>query len=163
MSREIYGQIADFARKLGEEKDLEKSLEIISEEARTLLKAERCSLFMVDCDTKMLWTKYADGIGRIAISLDSGIVGKTYERHEAIIENNPYENEFFMAKIDEKSGFKTENILTMPIFDSKHEVIGIIQLLNKLEGEFNLSDIDVLSFFANYISGTLELALMFEE
>ncbi len=163
MSREIYGQIADFARELTQEKDLEKALITISEEARELLKAERCSLFMVDCDTKMLWTKYADGIGRIALGLDSGIVGKTFEKHEAIIENNPYENEDFMAKIDEKSGFKTRNVLSIPIFDSKHEVIGILQLLNKLEGEFNLSDVDVLNFFANYISGTLELALMFEE
>ena len=163
MSREIYGQIADFARELSQEKDLERSLELISEEIRTLLKAERCSLFMVDFDTKMLWTKYADGIGRIAISLDSGVVGHTFELGEAIIENNPYDNEHFMAKIDEKSGFKTRNLLTMPIFNSKHEVIGIIQLLNKLQGEFNLSDVDVVSFFSNYISGTLELALMFDE
>jgi len=163
MSREIYGKIADFARELSQEKDLEKSLIIISEEARNLLHAERCSLFMVDCDTRMLWTKYADGIGRIAIGLDSGIVGKTFEKGEAIIENNPYDNEDFMAKIDEKSGFKTLNMLAIPIFNSKHEVIGVLQLLNKTKGEFNLSDVDVLNFFANYISGTLELALMFDE
>lgn len=163
MSREKYARIADFGKHLMSETELESVLEVVSKEARKLLHAQRCSIFMVDKESNMLWTKYADGIGRIAIGLNSGIVGHTYQKHESIIENKPYENELFLSKIDEKSGFETRNIITMPIFDSKHEVIGIIQLLNKIDGEFDLNDQDILSFFANYISGTLELALKLED
>jgi hypothetical protein len=42
-------------------------------------------------------------------------------------------------------------------------VIGIIQLLNKYHGDFDEKDEGIMSFFANYISGTLELALLMEK
>jgi GAF domain-containing protein len=111
----------------------------------------------------MLWTKLSDGIGRIAVGLDSGIVGDTVRTKAVRLVNNPYEDAHFLAKIDEKSGFITRNILAVPIFNSRQEVIGVIQLLNKYSGEFNDKDEGIMSFFANYISGTLELALLMEK
>jgi hypothetical protein len=36
-------------------------------------------------------------------------------------------------------------------------------MLNKYNGDFNDSDEGIMSFFANYISGTLELALLMEK
>ncbi|MGZ5208620.1 MAG: hypothetical protein ACXWB0_06350 [Sulfuricurvum sp.] len=39
----------------------------------------------------------------------------------------------------------------------------MIQLLNKYNGDFTESDEEIMAFFANYISGTLELALLMEE
>lgn len=160
MSQEMYNKIAEFGRKLISEERIEDSLELISQEARQLVKAERCSIFIVDHEVEMLWTKHSDGIGRIAIGLDSGIAGQTYQKQEAQIVNNPYEDSRFMAKIDEKSGFVTRNILTIPIFDSKRDVIGVIQMLNKDEGDFTAEDEKTLAFLANYVSGTLELAMM---
>jgi GAF domain-containing protein len=77
--------------------------------------------------------------------------------------NNPYEDPRFSQKIDDKSGFVTRNILAIPILNSKQEVIGVIQMLNKHTGDFTYDDEGVMNFFANYVSGTLELALMMEE
>ena len=118
---------------------------------------------MVDRSGEMLWTKLSDGIGRIAIGIDSGIVGDTVLKKAAQLVNMPYEDSRFLAKIDEKSGFVTRNILAIPIFNSRQEVIGIIQLLNKYNGDFDDKDEGIMSFFANYISGTLELALLMEK
>ncbi len=160
MSREMYIKIAEFGRKLMAETEIEDALEIISEEAKTLVDAERCSIFMVDHEAMMLWTKHSDGIGRIAIGIDAGIAGDTYRKERAQIVNDPYEDSRFLGKIDEKSGFVTRNILTMPIFDSKREVIGVIQMLNKTEGDFTAEDEKRLAFLANYVSGTLELVMM---
>ena len=111
----------------------------------------------------MLWIKLFDGIGRIAIGIDSGIVGDTVRNKSAQRVNNPYEDDRFLAKIDEKSGFVTRNILAVPIFNSKQEVIGVIQLLNKYTGDFTETDEGIMTFFANYVSGTLELALLMEQ
>ena len=141
-------------------KNMEHSLELISDEAKSLVHAERCSIFIVDKDDKMLWTKLSDGIGRIVMSLDSGIVGDTYYKKEPQIVNKPYEDDRFLQSIDKKSGYKTENIITVPIFDSKRNVMGIIQLLNKSRYDFDNSDLEMLTFFANYVSGSLELALL---
>jgi GAF domain-containing protein len=163
MSLEIYKRIADFGKRLTALDRLEDALPSISEEAKAIVNAERCSIFMVDAEGEMLWTKLSDGIGRIAIGINSGIVGDTVQKRIAQLVNNPYENSRFLAKIDEKSGFVTRNILAIPIFSSRQEVIGVIQLLNKYNGDFDEKDEGMMSFFANYISGTLELALLMEK
>ncbi len=163
MSLEIYKRIADFGKRLSGLDRLEEALPTISEEAKAIVNAERCSIFIVDRDGGMLWTKLSDGIGRIAIGIDSGIVGETVRAKTAQAINAPDEDSRFLSKIDEKSGFVTRNILAIPIFNSRQEVIGVIQLLNKYHGDFDDKDEGVMSFFANYISGTLELALLMEK
>lgn len=163
MSLEVYKRIADFGKKLAQLNDLENALPIISEEAKSIVNAERCSIFIVDNASTMLWTKLSDGIGRIAIGIDSGIVGDTVRSKTVQRVNNPYEDDRFLAKIDAKSGFVTRNILAVPIFNSRQEVIGVIQMLNKYNGDFTENDEGIMTFFANYISGTLELALLMEE
>lgn len=116
--------------------------------------------FIVDAQEKILWTKLSDGIGRIVIGLDAGIVGDTYKKQTAQIVNEPYEDERFLPNIDTKSGYTTRNMITVPIFNSKRDVMGIIQLLNKSRGGFTQDDMETLTFFANYVSGSLELVLM---
>ncbi len=163
MGIEIYQRIAQFGKMLAQFDTIDTTLPSIAEEAKAIINAERCSIFIVDHSTDMLWTKLSDGIGRIAIALDSGIVGLCASSEQSVIVNNPYEDSRFLSKIDEKSGFVTRNILTIPIFNSKQNVVGVIQLLNKYNGDFDESDEGIMGFFANYVSGTLELALLMEE
>lgn len=163
MSMEIYKRIAQFGKKLTQDENLEATLPTISEEAKAIVNAERCSIFIVDTSAKMAWTKLSDGIGKIVIGTDTGIVGQTIQTQKPQLVNDPYSDSRFLPKIDEKSGFVTRNILTTPIFNSRQEVIGVIQLLNKYNGDFNDSDDGIMSFFANYVSGALELALLMEK
>jgi GAF domain-containing protein len=156
----IYNQIAEFGHKLMSLDGIENVLELIAEEAKKLVNTERCSIFIVDKEDGILWTKLSDGIGRIVISLDSGIVGDTYQKQSAQIVNDPYNDARFLQIIDKKSGYTTKNIITVPIFDSKREIIGIIELLNKSRYDFSNEDLETLAFFANYVSGSLELVLM---
>ena len=155
-----FNQIAEFGQKLMSLEDMEKALELISTEAKKLLNADRCSIFIVDKEDMILWTKLSDGIGRIVIALDSGVVGDTYQTQKPQVVNAPYDDKRFLQNIDKKSGYKTKNIITVPIFDSKREVIGVIQLLNKSRFDFDDKDLESLTFFANYVSGSLELVLM---
>jgi len=155
-----FNQIAEFGQKLMSLADMDKALELISHEAKKLLDAQRCSIFIVDKEDKILWTKLSDGIGRIVIALDAGIVGDTYQTQRPQMVNEPYEDKRFIQNIDKKSGYKTKNIITVPIFDSKREIIGVIELLNKSRFDFDNKDLETLTFFANYVSGSLELVLM---
>jgi len=158
-----FNKISEFGLELMSIKDIDDALEVIGIKAKSLINVERCSVFIVDAEDNMLWTRLSDGIGRIVISLNSGIVGETYRTKEPQIVNNPYEHDKFLQSIDKKSGYKTKNILTVPVFDSKHNVMGIIQLLNKSRFEFDEKDLETLSFFANYVSGSLELFIMNEK
>ena len=158
-----YKKIAEFGKQLLSDSSLDNALLLIADQAKDLVSAERCSIFMYDSEADMLWTKLSDGIGRIAISTESGIAGDTYTKAEAQVVNEPYKDERFLAGIDKKSGFETHNMITVPIFDSQREVIGLFQLLNKESGDFSNDDLKVLTFFANYISGTLELSFVIKD
>ena len=41
--------------------------------------------------------------------------------------------------------------------------MGVIQLLNKKRFDFDSGDLELLTFFANYVSGSLELAILSEK
>ena len=154
-------EIAKFGQELMALSDMDNVLELIAKEAKKLLNTDRCSIFIVDKEDQILWTKVSDGIGgRIVISLDAGIVGETYQTQTPQVVNSPYDDVRFLPNIDKKTGYVTKNIITVPVFDSKREVMGIIQLLNKSRFDFDEKDLETLTFFANYISGSLELALM---
>jgi len=155
-----FNEIADFGKELMALDKMDNVLDLIASKAKELLNADRCSIFIVDNEDQILWTKHSDGIGRIVIGLDSGIVGETYGKQEPQVVNNPYEDSRFLPNIDKKSGYTTCNIITVPIFNSKRDVMGIIQLLNKSRGDFLAEDLETLTFFANYVSGSLELVLM---
>ena len=44
-------------------------------------------------------------------------------------------------QVDETSGFKTKTILCMPIQNSNGEIMGVVQLLNKMDNTpFNAND-----------------------
>lgn len=157
-----YAALADFGRALLTRPSLQQGLPLISEYAKQVSGAERCSIFIYNPRIQMLWTTLADGIEKIMVHKNDGIVGHTLTEGKPILVNNPYEDERFLATIDSKTGFMTENIASIPIFDSNRHVIGVFQLLNKVGG-FSREDAKFMIFFAHYISGYLELAMLFDD
>ena len=155
-------RIAEFGKQLMATDDIQNAMVLISDEAKSLVGAQRCSIFIVDNDNEILWSTLSDGLGRIVVALDGGVIGATYESKTAQIVNKPYEDERFLQSIDKKSGYITKNMITVPVFDSKRDVMGVMQLLNK-ETDFTEEDLQTLIFFANYVSGTLELVILSSE
>jgi len=156
-----YSKLADFARKLLYKTSLEEGLPHISKYAKDVTGADRCSIFIYNEKNKELWTTLADGVKKITVDSTKGLVGETIKNREPIIENNPYENPYFLQKIDEETGYITKSVATAPIFDSNREIVGILQLLNK-DGGFDSEDSKFMTFFAHYISGFIELVNLYE-
>jgi signal transduction protein with GAF and PtsI domain len=153
---DTYSKLADFGRKLLDKKSLIEALPLIAKYAKEVIDADRCSIFIYDFRDKELWTTLADGVKRISIPSDQGLIGHTLKVKKPIVENNAYSNEHFLKEVDIKTGYKTENIITAPIFNSRREIIGILELLNKYGG-FDDEDVRFMVFFTHYISGFLEL------
>ncbi len=151
-----YHTLAKFGRELLEKKSLEEGLPLISKYAKDVIGAHRCSIFIYDLVAGEFWSTLADGVERITISADKGLVGFTLQEKKPIITNDPYSHPHFLATIDKETGFKTKSVVTAPIFSSKREILGVLQLLNK-EGGFDNEDVKFMIFFAHYISGFLEL------
>lgn len=157
-----FSTLADFGRALLSRPTLSEGLPMISEYSKQISNAERASIFIHNPKNKMLWTVLSDGIEKIMVHENDGIVGSTFREAKPIIVNHPYEDDRFLHAFDNKSGFVTKNIASIPIFDSSRHVIGVFQLLNK-PGDFSDADLKFMIFFAHYISGYLELAARYND
>jgi len=155
-------ELAEFGKKLLENNELDKGLVIISEYLKTLKNAMRCSIFIYDKEKNVLWTILADGIEKIIVPMHQGIVGHVYMTGESMIENDVSRNPYFLKEIDKGSGYQTVNMIACPIHDSRHKTIGVLQLLNKLEG-FTEADLEFLNVFTNFIASFIELVPFYQE
>ncbi len=157
-----YSKLADFGRELLYKTSLIDGLPHIAKYAKEIIGADRCSIFINDLQRNELWTTLADGVDKIIIPQNKGIVGETIRELKPIIVNDVHDNPNFMADVDEETGYTTKNIVAAPIFNSAREVVGVLELLNK-DGGFNDDDVRFMIFFAHYISGFLELVLLNEK
>ena len=135
----------------------EAGLSFISSHLTDMVGAERCSIFIYEEKSDELWTILSTGIEKIHVPTEKGIVGYVFRTKDSVIENNVKNNVYFLSDIDKQSGYTTLNIIACPIYNSKRELIGVLELLNKKNG-FNESDLNFLNTFANYLGSIIELA-----
>ncbi|CAG2169064.1 unnamed protein product [Oppiella nova] len=145
------------------------------EYAKTLVSADRTSLFLVDSNDKQLYAHIFEVNDNkengddptitkkeIRFPIGTGIAGTVAKTGEALNIPDAYEDQRFNRDIDQLTGYKTRNLLAMPIF-SKNKVIGVVQMLNKMKGNFNKVDEENFSTFATYCGLALDHARLYEK
>jgi GAF domain-containing protein len=157
---QMQAKLVEFAKKLLHKKSLPEGLPLISEYSKEIIGADRCSVFIYDDINQEFWTTISDGVDEIIIAKDEGIVGQTMLNAEGIIENDLEMNPNFLFTVDKKTGYKTKNLITAPIFNDEKEIIGVLELLNK-EGGFNDTDLKYMKFFAQTLSGFVDLVNLY--
>ncbi|MBT4891109.1 MAG: GAF domain-containing protein, partial [Rhodospirillales bacterium] len=125
---------------------LDEILTTLVEMTTDELNAERGTLFMNDPQTEELYSRVAQGnIHReIRILNNSGIAGFVFQSAEGEIIDDAYADERFNNTVDKQTGFHTKSIICAPVRTVRGDVIGVIQVLNKIEGEFSQDDLDLL-------------------
>ncbi|CAG9838099.1 unnamed protein product [Diabrotica balteata] len=150
---------------LGHLNDLLK--EIMSE-ARRLTNAERCSLFLLDPDHMHLVAKVFDGVSptdkstEVRIAKDQGIAGHVAATGKTLNIKNAYKHPLFYKGMDEATGFKTRNILCFPIRD-EDGIVGVAQLCNKIDGNFDYFDEQVANAFSIYCGISIMHSLVYKK
>ncbi len=115
-------------------------------EILAFLNADRMTLYAVDLDRKEIYSKYLalDSVKEIRLAISdrsiSGFValsGKTvniadaYDKAE-LARVSPVLG--FDSSFDKRTGFRTTQILAIPILHESKTVVGVLQLLNKKQG-----------------------------
>lgn len=72
----------------------------------------------------------------IIIPFGVGIAGTVAETKSTIKIQNAYEDPRFNCEIDQKTGYKTNNMLSMAISNYDGDVIGVAQIINKKNGKY---------------------------
>ncbi len=132
---------------------------------KDILNFERATLFLHDSETGELFSRLAHGdtISEIRISDDAGIAGCVFTTGEALVIADAYNDPRFNRDVDDNTSFRTRNILCVPLRNKDQRIIGVTQLLNKVEGSFSQADSQILAAMTSQVAAVLEHAQMFEK
>ena len=118
---------------------LEQLLEAFTLKIGQILQADRTTIYLVDEEKGQLWSKVAQNEGEksleIRLPISLGVAGHVAATGECLNIADAYSHPLFNRDVDQQTGYRTRNILCMPIFSTKNRVVAVVQLLNK-EGDF---------------------------
>ena len=156
--------LIDAAKQLNTTFDLDKLLSIILDHATKNLNAARGTIYLVDEQTKEIWSKVVKGTGLVEIRLPigTGISGTVAKTGKTINVKDASKDKRFYSAIDTKSGFRTKTMLCRPMRNRNGAIIGVFQIINKKRGVFNRNDELFLDAFSEHASLALENARLYQ-
>lgn len=150
--------LLDLSLKVAENETLEGVLRTLIDMTTREIGAERGSIFLNDPTTGELYSRVAHGDIRreIRILNNTGIAGHVFSTGVGEIVADAYADSRFNSNVDQQTGFTTRSILCVPIRNVKQRVIGVSQVLNRVEGEFTHSDFRLLEAMTQHAAIALE-------
>jgi putative ABC transport system ATP-binding protein len=140
---------------------LDEMLESLTLKVKTLLNAERATIYLVDEEHRMLHSKIAQGEAgkkeQIDIPISTGIAGHVAVTGIPLNVPDAYSHPLFNREIDRGTGYHTRSVLCVPIHDRQKRVFAVAQLLNKRDGNtFTSADESRLVEFSNTLGVIVE-------
>ena len=168
--------------------DLDDTVKLVMDRTQELMQADRTTLWLIDEDKDELWTKIpiADDLKELRIPRTAGWAGIVAQSGEPLlIPFDVYDDPrtAMCKEIDKKTGYRTCSMLSMPVFNADHKLIGVTQLTNKKrKGEhppynsedwpqvperwkasFNRNDLEFMKVFNIQAGVALQNAILFSE
>ena len=162
---EKYSRLIQAGQIITSELNVDALFDVISDQTGKILDVERCSIFLIDQNEQNLCSFVAADMesDQIQFSTDQGIAGWVFCNRTPQVVNNAYADPRFYREVDKKTGFRTVNILCVPLVGHRRNCIGTMQVLNKKEGDFTEDDVDILTYMASYVTVALENSFLYEE
>ncbi|MBI4055107.1 MAG: GAF domain-containing protein [Elusimicrobia bacterium] len=157
--------LLEVGRLLSSKLELEELLYTVMELATKLVGAETSSLLLLDEEKRELYFDVALGrAGRqvkpVRLKLGEGIAGWVAQKGMPLLVPDISRDPRWSPQADAKTGFQTRSILAVPMI-LKGKVIGVLEAINRLEGEFQKEDLRSLESFASQAAVCIENARLF--
>jgi signal transduction histidine kinase/putative methionine-R-sulfoxide reductase with GAF domain len=134
----LWATLSQVGRILSSTLEPDRVLELILEQAVEVLQAVGGSLILVDQGSNELVFELALGptaediVGR-RMAWGTGLVGEAAATGQPLLVNNTADDPRWFSGIDEATDFTTQSILCAPMI-ARQEVIGVLEIVNKLDG-----------------------------
>lgn len=147
--------------------DLHETLTIITDHITRLLGVEATSLALRHSTDGDLWFVAASGAGADFVRgkrlpINQGIVGWTIQHGEPALVPNVTQDPRFFDGFDQKSGFTTRSVLSIPL-QTKGHTVGVIEVMNKHSGHFDQDDLGLLISLAAPAAAAVENAHLYHK
>ena len=157
-----------YLNRLAALKTLDEQLNALAEFVTEVTGADRSSIFLHDPSAGELYSRVSQGdrVPEIRVPDSVGIIGHVFSTGESLLIPDAYADPRFNASIDERTGYRTRNILCTPIRTRRGELLGVAQALNKSKGRFARGDLAGLEAVVQQASivlhGTLSVGRMLD-
>ncbi|MBW1809156.1 MAG: sigma-54-dependent Fis family transcriptional regulator [Deltaproteobacteria bacterium] len=123
------------------------------------LDAERGTLYLIDAITGELTSRVAHlpELKEIRLPPGQGVAGHVAETGKSVVVPDASSDSHFFPGIDKATGYKTRNMLVVPIRDDEDAIRGVLQVLNRKQGNFTDQDKLLLDSLADQVAQALEL------
>ncbi|KAL6100848.1 pde11a [Pungitius sinensis] len=168
-----------------EQTDLEKIVRKIMHRAQTLLKCERCSVQLLE-DIESPVVKFTKSFELLSPKCSADIESSFKDSMEKssysdwLINNSiaelvastglpvnisdAYQDPRFDAEADQFSDFHIRSVLCVPIWNSNHQIIGVAQVLNRLDGQpFDDADQRLFEAFVIFCGLGINNTIMYDQ
>jgi serine phosphatase RsbU (regulator of sigma subunit)/anti-sigma regulatory factor (Ser/Thr protein kinase) len=147
--------------------ELDEVLQVVMEKVAEAVQAERATLYLIDEERGECWARVmAEGQAtppEIRLKLGQGIAGHVAQTGQVLNISQAHQHPLFNPAIDALTGYYTRNMLVAPLRNPQQKIIGVVQLLNKLEGDFSLQDERLLTAVAAQAAISLENTRLYKQ
>lgn len=152
--------LLELANAVGTTLDFRELIHRVVERITDALHCERTSFFVVDEDSRELWSLefQGDELEEIRFPMSAGLAGECATTSQAIRVDDAYADERFNREIDLKTGFHTRNILCIPVVNRDKRTTGVIECMNKVQGGFTEEDTKLLRALGAQVSVAVDNA-----
>ncbi|HEX6983751.1 MAG TPA: sigma-54-dependent Fis family transcriptional regulator, partial [Planctomycetaceae bacterium] len=148
----------DIAGEFARTRETQPLLELIAAEACRLLASDRASIFIWNRDRKEVVARPAVGLDDLRFPDNVGVVGEVLRSGQTIRVDDTATDPRFGKQVDAKTGYRTRNLIAVPLRGGKGEVIGVFEAINKLDGTFTADDEEGLTLLAAQAALAMENA-----
>lgn len=157
-------RLLEASRLLNSTLELTELTKIVFQIVRDEVPVDRCTLFVIDHKQQLLRSFFAEGVERFEISLPigQGLAGTVAATGQLLDVGSAYKDERFNADFDADLGYKTRDVLCLPVFNCEGTLIGVLELLNR-KRPLGPRDQDFLTSMCTYIGLALQNAWIHRE
>jgi len=126
--------------------------------AADAMRAEACSILLQNADGQEMHFRVVEGpqtgdLAQVAVPInDHSIAGWVARHQRSALVPDAYRDSRFTPAYDKRTGFRTRSVICVPLV-AKERCLGVIQLLNRRDGEaFDRDDLELAEAVAGLIA-----------
>ena len=159
--------LVDTTHALASAREPKAVLRIIFDKAKTMVRCEAWSLFLIDASTQELTFDMVGGpkarrLKGQRIKPGQGIVGWVAQHGKPAVVADTSKDRRFLPDVDRSTKFTTRTVLCVPVF-SKKRPVAVLEMVNKIGKPFDRQDLRFLTHLSEQASIALERATLHEQ
>ena len=157
-------RLVDLSVRLNSTLNLDELLQFIIRTASDLLGCETASILLYDEKQPHLFfaatsDPHADQLKQITVPIEGSLAGTIFRTNRAIIINEPGKDPRHYGVVAQKTGMLVNSLLGVPM-RIRDQRTGVLEALNKRDGDFTTEDGNILSVIASHAAVAINNARM---